>query len=105
MDERGQPCLRDEALADVMMSQGDCFYQQAKVAAEATGAAAVQHDGRPEPDSVMVNTFLFMLQTTSLLVTSWQAVWLPAIGCCLTKSHVCCCLWFTGKMLEGFSLP
>ena len=58
MDEHGQFGLRDVGLAGVMMSQSDCFYQQAKVAAEATGVAAVQRDGRPEPDSAMVSTFL-----------------------------------------------
>ncbi len=80
MDEHVRPCLGDEQLADVMRSQGDQFYQEAKVAAEATGAAAVQPDGQPEPDSVMVSTFSSMLQITSLSVKSNVAT--------------CCMFWF-----------
>ena len=36
-----QHFFRVEELADAMKSEGDHFYQQAKVAAEATGAAAI----------------------------------------------------------------
>ena len=70
-------CLIDEQLADVMRSQGDQFYQEAKVAAEATGAAAVQPDGQPEADNVMVSNLAFMLQITSLSVKNNVA------ACCM----------------------
>jgi len=46
VDELVHPCLRDEDLAEVLEIQCNHFYQQAKVAAEATGAAVMQHDGR-----------------------------------------------------------